>query len=285
MRRLAIAGVLAAAFAAPDPAAAVKFTVTTGAASGDGQCDASCTFVEAIDAANAAGGPDEIAFDVGGGGSVTLTDTALPVVTGAVTIDGWTQPGDAGGPPIVEFPGTLGVAAADSTVRGLRLQQLATTSAADRLTLRGSILANELGLEGVTDAVIGGTATGEGNRLAALTLYAGSTGATIRGNEFTGTVLVQSTASATIGGTTDAARNRLAGGPLARVDVARHRNDPGNWIGLGATGGAAAQAANYGVYVESGATVQVGGGVSGAGNVIAGSGVGVEVQGTATHPG
>jgi hypothetical protein len=128
---------------------------------------------------------------------------------------------NAGGPPIVEFPGTLGVAAADSTVRGLRLQQLATSSAADRLTLRGSIMANELGLEGVTDAVIGGTGSDEGNRLGALTLYAGSTGATIRGNEFTGTVLVQSTASASIGGTTDAARNRLAG------RRPRNRDDPG----------------------------------------------------------
>ena len=140
-------------------------------------------------------------------------------MTGAVTIDGWTQPGYAGGAPIVEFPGTLGVAAADSAVRGLRLKQLATTSAADRLALRGSILAHELGLEGVTDARDRRHRPGEGNQLAALTLYAGSTGATIRGNEFTGTVLVQSTASATIGGTTDAARNRLAGGPLARVDV------------------------------------------------------------------
>ena len=44
------------------------------------------------------------------------------------------------------------------------------------------------------------------------------------------------------------------------------------------------QAANYGVLVEQGGTAQVGGG-SGAGNVIAGSGVGVEVQGTATIQG
>jgi CSLREA domain-containing protein len=55
-----------------------------------------CTFREAIIAANAAAGPDTIEFDIFGASGAVQTITlgsALPTITDAVTIDGYTQPG------------------------------------------------------------------------------------------------------------------------------------------------------------------------------------------------
>src|SRR5262245_51231687 len=82
---------------------------------------------QAILDANAAAGADTIAFNIGGGGVQTISPLSqLPTITGAVTIDGWTQPGFAGS-PIIELSGAsagasasgLIITAGNSTVRGL----------------------------------------------------------------------------------------------------------------------------------------------------------------------
>ncbi|MDQ3546245.1 MAG: CSLREA domain-containing protein [Verrucomicrobiota bacterium] len=79
------------------PAFADTFVVNNNVDPGNGICDAvGCTLREAIDAANANPGADIINFSIFGAGVKTITPTsALPTITEAVTIDGYTQPGAA----------------------------------------------------------------------------------------------------------------------------------------------------------------------------------------------
>src|SRR5678815_5488895 len=73
-------------------AAADTFTVDNTVDPGDGMCNAlGCTLHEAIDAANANPGADTIEFNISGAGVHTIGVTmALPTITEAVTIDGYT---------------------------------------------------------------------------------------------------------------------------------------------------------------------------------------------------
>ncbi len=107
-------------------ALANTYTVTSTADSGAG------TLRQAILDANANGGPDTIAFNITGSGVQTITPaTALPVITDAVTIDGYTQPGSSPNTlPVgqglntvltIELVGALGVSASDTTIRGLNV--------------------------------------------------------------------------------------------------------------------------------------------------------------------
>jgi titin len=103
-----------------DRLALATFLVSSAADSGPG------TLRQAILDANAAAGADQITFSIGGGGVQTIAPTsALPAITGAVIIDGTTQPGFAGS-PIIELSGAsagsasgLFITAGSSTVRGL----------------------------------------------------------------------------------------------------------------------------------------------------------------------
>lgn len=73
-----------------------NFVVTKTADTNDGLCDADCSLREAIVAANAAPGADRISFNIPGAGVKTISiATALPSITAALTIDGYTQPGSA----------------------------------------------------------------------------------------------------------------------------------------------------------------------------------------------
>src|SRR3954463_7546989 len=66
------------------------FTVTTAADSGAG------SLRQALLDANAAGDADTIQFSIPGAGVHTITPlTDLPLITGPVTIDGYTQPGSS----------------------------------------------------------------------------------------------------------------------------------------------------------------------------------------------
>lgn len=76
-------------------AAAATFTVDNTVDPGDGTCGSpGCTLREAITEANANPGADTIVFNITGAGVHTITPTsALPDLTEAVTIDGYTQSG------------------------------------------------------------------------------------------------------------------------------------------------------------------------------------------------
>nr|HRK57869.1 hypothetical protein [Burkholderiaceae bacterium] len=88
---------------------------------------------EAITASNnTAGGPHTINFNISGcGGVCTITPTsALPTITRAVTIDGWSQPGWTSA-PLIELNGTsagggshgLYLNTSGNTIRGLAINR------------------------------------------------------------------------------------------------------------------------------------------------------------------
>lgn len=113
------------------------FTVTNTANSGPG------SLRQAILDANANPGADTITFAVGTTGSQqTIQPTsALPTITGPVTIDGWSQ-GGAGysGPPLIELNGAL----AGNSVVGLNIT--AGNSAVRGLVINGFVGANGAGI-------------------------------------------------------------------------------------------------------------------------------------------
>lgn len=98
------------ASASPPVAHGATFTVNTTSNTDDGTCNPShCSLREAINAANALGGPDIIAFSIGAGGSqrIDVAGSPLPTITAPLTIDGTTQPGYAT-TPLIEIDGTAG---------------------------------------------------------------------------------------------------------------------------------------------------------------------------------
>lgn len=118
-----------------DRALLAVFTVTTTNDVGPG------SLRQAILDANAAAGPDTIAFDIGGAARTIWPTTGLPTITNPVVLDGTTQPGYAGR-PLVELSGAnfsvagcgLTITGGNSTVRGLVLN--AFPEASIQLNLR-----------------------------------------------------------------------------------------------------------------------------------------------------
>ncbi len=76
------------------PAAAAQFTVTKTADTADGSCNADCSLREAVDAANATGGPDEVVLPAGTytltrtGGDENLNDSGDLDISESLTISG-----------------------------------------------------------------------------------------------------------------------------------------------------------------------------------------------------
>ncbi len=100
---------------------AATFNVTTTADAGAG------SLRQAILDANATAGADVVTFNIPGAGPHTIQPvSALPTITEAVTIDGWSEP-DFAGMPVVELRGSsagagatgLTITASNSVVRGL----------------------------------------------------------------------------------------------------------------------------------------------------------------------
>ncbi len=119
-------GLAAAVLLSVAAASANTFTVTNTNDSGAG------SLRQAILDANGNSGADTIAFNITGSGVHTITPaTALPAVTGAVTIDGYTQAGSSANTlPVgqglntvlaIEVVGSLSVSASDTTIRGLNI--------------------------------------------------------------------------------------------------------------------------------------------------------------------
>ena len=154
---------------------------------------------------------------------------------------------------------------------------------------------------------IGGTAAGAGNVISANNDYGielrstrqwaiqgnfigtDATGSAVLGTQGTGLFLAFSSANAdtTIGGTTAAARNVIvagsasgAGGPdgIFISENSERTIVQGNYIGLNAAGTAALGRAQLGIQ-NRGPTTLIGGTASGAGNVIAGCGTGIQTSG------
>ena len=109
-----------------------EITVNSNNDVNDGACSVShCSLREAINIANSLSGANTIYFNISGSGVHTISPaSALPTISGPVTIDGTTQPG-YGSTPLIELNGTgagastdgLTITAGSSTVRALAINR------------------------------------------------------------------------------------------------------------------------------------------------------------------
>jgi hypothetical protein len=229
---------------------------------------------QAIIDANANPGPDNITFNISGAGLHTITPaTPLPVITGPVTIDGYTQPGAAvnsigtgnNAVLLVEIDGS----AAGTPADGFQIN-------ANSVTLAGLVI-NRFGGNGVL--INGGAET----IVRGCYIGTNAAGTAALGNAAHGVAIINS-GSHTIGGVVADEANLISGnggdgvhieetfaGADADVNVVQ-----GNRIGLSGSGGSLPNAGN-GVYIF-GDSNAVGGENAGEGNRIANNGSdGVEI--------
>lgn len=166
----------------------------------DGKISLREAITAANNTANGSGGADVIAFNIAGGGvqTITLGATALPGITNAVVIDGWTQPGYAGTPLIVingiNAPNSadgLSITVGGSTVRGLVIENF-----------------GHYGIYMIT---------GGGNLIEGNYIGTNAAGTAAAANRFG--IVIASSANNTIGGTTAASRNIISGNSFDGINV------------------------------------------------------------------
>jgi len=242
---------------------AATYTVTSTADSGAG------TLRQAILDANANPGADTIAFNVTGSGVHTIALTsALPYITDAVTIDGYTQ---AGSSPNTHAVGqgldtvlTIEIDGTGATLNGLWVQ-------APDVTIRG------LAIHGFPSYQIEGA--GYPYNTANLVVEGCFVGTTPDGLQAAGTGggVDAEHLNFRIGGLTPAARNLIA----KEVHLTGAGVAQGNLIGTDVTGLRAAAPGTppgRGVYLYGGNAVMFGGTDPNAGNVVAGVNEGLRLE-------
>ncbi len=262
---------------------------------GDGTCDAAeCTLREAINAANGSALKDAIHFNIPGAGLHSIIPlTALPAVTDAVVIDGYTQPGAS--------PNTL--AMGDNAVLRIELNGngaafAGLTFLAGGSTVRGLII-NRFNGNGPAYGIA--LHTGGGHVIVGNWIGVDATGAEDMANS-RGGIYMDNSAGNIVGGTSPADRNVIVGaGNTAIFDqgVGGGHIIEGNYIGTNAAGTAAL--ARGGIWLVSpdnriggtepgaGNVLSTGGGVPGiffveegaSGNTVQGNYIGVTADGTA----
>jgi CSLREA domain-containing protein len=246
--------------------------VNSNADPGDGVCDATeCTLREAITAANARPGLDLIAFNIPGIGPHSIqVQSALPVITDPVVLDGTTQPGFSGR-PLIELDGSQAGAA------------YALTILAGNSTVRGLVI-NRFSGDGIR------LVSGAGNVIEGNSIGTDVTGTLALGNAGNGVRIVDSPKNV-IGGTNPesriphlASRNLISGNTGSGVFIQGERATgnlvQGNFIGTERGGRSPLGNGKHGVLIAAGAHT-IGGTAKGAENTIAfnGSGGIVVVEG------
>ena len=252
---------------------------TTDLNPGDGVCDtdavtvgSQCSLRAAIQEANTTLGTDTINFNIPGSGVQTIaTLTALPTLTDAIVIDGYSQPGAAPAtnsiPAVIlvkiQMKAPLEITADNSHIKGLEIlgQNYSSLETGPGILLNGSsnsliegnlLLQNSQGVaisNSASNNIIGGTTpaarnviSGNGSPLSRYTaggvVISGGSGNVIEGNFITGNLVgVVASADITIGGTGAGARNIISGnaheGILITGGVAVIQ---GNYIGTDVTG-------------------------------------------------
>ncbi|HEY3026764.1 MAG TPA: Ig-like domain-containing protein, partial [Pyrinomonadaceae bacterium] len=250
--------------------AGITFTVNSTADPGTGGCDLSeCTLREAITAANAAAGADNISFNIPGGGVKTITPTSfLPSITSPVVLDGYTQPGASSNTLpdndnavlmiVVDLSaaggGGISISAGSSTVRGLVINHGGNSAISMDTNGNNIIEGNFIGTNaaGATDTTPAlGTANG---------------------------VLVQfGSSNNIIGGTTPAARNLISNNSAGVALFGGTGNlVQGNFIGTDRTG-SADLGNGTGISISVSTNNTIGGTTPGARNVISGNTTGISV--------
>ncbi len=226
------------------------YTVTSTSDSGVG------SLRQAILDANANAGADTINFNIAGTGTHVITlSTLLPTITGQTTINATTESDFAGTPLIVITDGAgtltdgfmLGSVRNGSTIRGFVIQGF-----------NNGIAASDSGSHTIAGNYIGTSTTG--NAAAANTVAIG--------------LNFWNSANNTIGGTTALDRNVISGTTNIGINLtgaSTGNQIRGNYVGVGADGSTDLGNRWYGIY-SSAANNTIGGSVSGAGNVISGTG-------------
>jgi CSLREA domain-containing protein len=240
--------------------AATTYTVTKTADTNDGVCDADCSLREAIVAANANPGLDNINFSIGSGLQTIKPTSELPALTDPVVINGTTQPGFAGS-PIIEIDGSLA-----GDVGGINIQ-------GGNSTVRGLIV-NGFRYRGIQLTI------GDNNVVAGNYVGTNATGSAAHPVQNNGVGILVYSANNVIGGTTAADRNIIGGnsndngsvglwlyGPLCIGNIVK-----GNYIGTDVTGTVSIPHGNLGMWITTDATLNTVGGPNPADrNIISGN--------------
>jgi probable HAF family extracellular repeat protein/parallel beta-helix repeat protein len=208
---------------------------------------------EAILDANAEPGDHTITFEIGEGGTQTISLTsALPPITHPVIIDGTSQPGFAGSPLIV-----LNGAGAGSGASGL-------TITGGNSTVKGLVI-NGFDGNGIVVAANGG------NTIQGDYIGTDATGTAVVPNHGSGILIDGNVSGNTLGGTTQAAGNIISGnGDGIEFRGATGNVVQGNYIGTDASSTLDLGNSGNGIFFFSAASNNtVGGTEAGAGNVIA----------------
>lgn len=225
---------------------------------------------QAILDANAVSGPDLIAFNIPGGGLHTIQPVSpLPTITDSITIDAYSQPGatentltsgnnaslqielsGSGG----SIPYGLEITASDSTVKGLVVNGFSHLG----VYLRG----------GVNDSVVTGNFIGTD-----------ATGSLALPN---GTGLQVEGAGNQVGGASPADRNLVSGNRVGIFSNGSNNHIQGNYIGTDRSGLVAIP--NFEGFRGGGSGFQVGGTTPGAGNLVSGNEIGLNVDNNGTNP-
>lgn len=194
----------------------------------DKGADGHISLREAILAANNTanvGGPDQIEFDIAGMGVSTINLlSALPQITDAIFIDGWSEP-DWSNTPVIELTGTLAgsanglylAAGSDgSTIRGLAINRFSQSGIAIGTSSNNFVVGNSIG----TDA----------------------TGTLDRGNALHGVAIFNGSANNQIGGLNAGEGNVISGNNTNGINITNAGSTGnviiGNIIGLDASGSA-----------------------------------------------
>jgi CSLREA domain-containing protein len=246
---------------------AATFTVNTTADSDDGVCDAAhCTLREALNASNALAGKDLITFSAGSGPISIDVLSALPEITGSVTLDATTQPGYTG-VPIVALNGGFAGAGVDglalsggsSEVRGFIIHGFSAHGLHIRAAGGNTIETNHIGLD-PSGAPAGNGADG---------------------------VWIDASSNNTIGGSSPSARNVISGNGAYGVEITGGSNGAvnrvrANYIGTDVSGMLAVPNALAGIHVV-GDNNSIGDTATTRRNVISGNGEdGIRLTGAGT---
>ncbi|MCW5623605.1 MAG: DUF4347 domain-containing protein, partial [Burkholderiales bacterium] len=245
--------------------------------------DGAVSLREAIIAANNTAGTDTISFAIAGSGVHTIhLASALPTISGQVTIDGYTQTGasvntaatgtnavikveiDASGASIPNGTLVFVAGSAGSVVRGLAIYGTAGSS------YNGAAIYTSVGADNISvlGNFIGVDADG--------VVHANNNGISISNN-----------AGWIVGTSALADRNLISGNTLANIIVngsfVTSATIQNNLIGTdtGGVNGIAGASTGYGVLSTNNADATIGGTTAGQGNVITGAGIGVSTDGTA----
>jgi CSLREA domain-containing protein len=272
--RMMVVGLLAVLMAVglmltAKPAHATTFTVDSSVDGGNGICSVGgCTLREAIVNANNTPGADTINFNIGGTGVKTIAPfSALPPITEAVTINGYSQPGASlntlaqgtNAKIMIQLDGA-------STTGGSGLEIVADDVAVQGLAI--GRFANGIEIDDVE-----GLGDPSGVRIEGNFLGTDASGTAARPNRFNGLNLVASGGNVTIGGISPFQRNLISANGANGVNIVPRGNTDveveGNLIGTKKDGTTALGNDNDGVNFSASSDNFVGGFSAGAPNTIA----------------